>query len=119
MARRTIGSSGRGDVGRLELDGSPSTNEPMYVAIMPPPGLSQDIGEVAKVYPLGQIASRGLPLLPSPSDPSGFANKKTTPPSPPKPSSPKPPAAFQNFNFAVIFKGYDLDKHAAFELVPR
>ena len=39
------GSSGSGDV--VELNGSPSSN----VAIRPPPGLSQDIGEVAKVYP--------------------------------------------------------------------
>ena len=71
------GSSGSGDVGRLELDGSPSTNEPMYVAIMPPPGLSQDIGDVAKAYPVGQRASLGLPILASP---SGFANKINTPP---------------------------------------
>ena len=70
------GSSGSGDVGRLELDGSPSPNEPKYVAIMPPPGLSQDIGDVAKVYPV-QLASLGLPFLASP---SGFANKKNTPP---------------------------------------
>ncbi|CAE7271980.1 unnamed protein product [Symbiodinium natans] len=108
------GSSVSGDVGRMELNGSPSSN----VTIRPPPGLSQDIGEVAKVYPVSQLASCGLPFLPSP---SGFANKKITAPPPPHPtpSSTKPQAAFQIFNFAVIFKGYDLEKHAAFELVPR
>ncbi|CAE7529015.1 unnamed protein product [Symbiodinium natans] len=67
------GSSGSGDV--VELNGSPSSN----VAIRPPPGLSQDIGEVAKVYPSHSFGT----------------------------------------SFAIIFKGYDPEKHAAFELVPR
>ena len=111
------GSSGSGDAGRLELDGSPLPSEPKYVAIMPPPGLSQDIGDVAKVYP-AQLASLGLPFLASP---SGFANKKKTPP--PRPDSSQHRSQkqrnFQNFNFAVIFHGYDLEKHADFELVPR
>ncbi|CAE7218052.1 unnamed protein product [Symbiodinium natans] len=106
------GSFGSGDAGHMELNGSPSS----HVTIMPPSGLSQDIDEVAKVYPVGQLASRGLPFLPSP---SGFANEKIAPPPPPTPSSTKPQAAFRNFNFAVIFTGYDLEKHAAFELVPR
>ena len=81
MARRTMedyGSSGSGDVGRMELNGGPS---------WPPPGLTQDIGEVAKIYPVGQLASRGLPFLPSP---RGFANKKITAPSPTTPHSPPP-----------------------------
>ena len=112
------GSFGSGDVGRLELDGSPSPNEPKCVAIMPPPGLSQDIGDVAKVYPV-QLASLGLPFLASP---SGFANKKNAPPPPPARLLPAPSQKqrnFQNFNFAVIFHGYDLEKHGDFELVPR
>ncbi|CAE7350934.1 best-6 [Symbiodinium natans] len=81
--------SGSGDVGCLELNGSPSPHEPKYVQITPPPGLSRDIGHVAKVYPV----ALGLPFM-----------KQRN---------------FQNFNFAIIFKGYDLEKHAAFELVPR
>ena len=101
----SISENGSEDYGS---SGSPSSN----VTIRPPPGLSQDIGEVAKVYPVGQIASCGLPFLPSPASPT-----RRLPP--PPPSSPKPQAAFQNFNFAVVFKGYDLEKHAAFELVPR
>ena len=76
---KDYGSSGSGDVGRLELNGSPSSNEPKYVAIRAPPGLTQDIGEVANVYPVVLLASLGLPFLPSP---SGFANEKITPPPP-------------------------------------
>ena len=108
--------SGSGDVGCLELNGSPSPHEPKYVQITPPPGLSRDIGHVAKVYPV----ALGLPFMASP---SGFANKKNTPPPPPPPGLLPAPSQkqrnFQNFNFAIIFKGYDLEKHAAFELVPR
>ena len=104
------GSSGSGDVSRLELDGSPSPNEPKYVAIMPPPGLSQDIGDVAKVYPV-QLASLGLPFLASP---SGFANKKNAPPPRPTPPSTKTEAA-QLPELQLC----RLEKHGDFELVPR
>ena len=37
----------------------------------------------------------------------------------PPPPPPRLLRNFRNFNFAIIFKGYDPEKHAAFELVPR
>ena len=114
------GSSGCGDVGRMELNGSPSN-----VAIMPPPGLSQDIGEVAKVYPAGQLASRILPFQPSPSH---FESKKIPPPPPPllrAPSRKMPKDAarcrkqcnFQNFILPSSSKA--TTRRSIFELVPR
>ena len=76
-ASEDYGSSG-GDVGRLDLSGRPSSN----LTIMAPPGLSRDIGEVAKVYPVGQLASLGLPFLPSP---KRFRQQEDYPPPPPPP----------------------------------